>query len=208
MQGDIDMKQFLKDNLAIVAAIALPLILVIVFALSTLVVNRIVADPQYDFLIATNFYGGSNEAFYFDVVQNRLKVSYSFPTKINGTYQNGNISRLWRVRVPAMTVEAISLVPPPRGNDDDDGKRVSIEIPGVSDLQIISTQPAPDGYSFQQSYDYYDTNLMREVFGAGNRRDPVSAIVKDGRAVPVKNLEGTPYSSYNAHFIGWIAKDQ
>ncbi len=49
------MKQFLKDNLAIVAAIVLPLILVIVFALSTSVVNRIVADPQYDFLIATSY---------------------------------------------------------------------------------------------------------------------------------------------------------
>ena len=49
------MKQFLKDNLAIVAAIVLPLILVIVFALSTSVVNRIVADPQYDFLFATSY---------------------------------------------------------------------------------------------------------------------------------------------------------
>ena len=37
--------------------------------------------------MATNFYGGSNEAFYFDVVQNRLKISYSFPVQVNGTYQ-------------------------------------------------------------------------------------------------------------------------
>ncbi len=156
------MKQFLKDNLAIVAAIALPLILVILFALSTLVVNRVVADPQYDFLIATNFYGGSNEAFYFDVVQNRLKISYAFPTKVNGTtYQNGNISRLWRVRVPAMTVEEIALVPPSRGKEGDETQRVSIEIPGVSDLHVISAQPAPDGYTFEQTYNYYNSNLMR-----------------------------------------------
>jgi hypothetical protein len=202
------MKQFLRDNLAIVAAIALPLALVSIFALSTSVINRVVADPQYDFLIATNFYGGSNEAFYFDVVQNILKISYSFPTRVNGNYQNANISRLWRVRVPAMTVEAISLVPPPRGQDDEGGKRVSIDIPGVSDLHVISTQPAPDGYMFQESYDYYDTNLMRELFGTGSRSNHVSAIVKDGRALPVKNLEGAPYSSYNTHFIGWIAKGQ
>ena len=133
------MKPFLKDNLAIVAAIVLPLILVILFALSSAVVNRVVADPQHDFLIATNFYGGANEAFYFDVVQNRLKISYSFPTKVNGNYQNGNISRLWRVRVPAMTVEEISLVPPPRGTDDADGQRVPIDIAGVSDLQVLSS---------------------------------------------------------------------
>ena len=202
------MKQFVKENLAIVAAIVLPLVLVALFALSSLVMSRVVADPQYDFLIATNFYGGSNEAFYFDVVQNRLKISYSFPVRVNGNYQNGNISRLWRVRVPAMTVEEIPLVPPPRGQDNADGQRVPIEIAGVSDLQVLSTQPAPDGYTFQQSYDYYNSNLMRELFGTGSRGEQVHAIVKDGRVVPVRNLGGAPYSAYNAHFIGWIAKDQ
>ena len=202
------MKQFVRDNLAIVAAIVLPLVLVALFALSSLVVNRVVADPQYDFLIATNYYGGSNEAFYFDAVQNRLKISYSFPVQVNGNYQNGNISRLWRVRVPAMTVEEISLVPPPRGKDNADGQRVPIEIAGVSELHVLSTQPAPDGYTFQQSYDYYNTNLMRDLFGTGSRTEQVPAIVKDGRAVPVRNLGGALYRAYNAHFIGWIAKDQ
>ena len=201
------MKRFVKDNLAIVAAIVLPLTLVALFALSSLVMSRVVGDPEYDFLIATNFYGGSNEAFYFDVVQNRLKISYSFPVQVNGAYQNGNISRLWRVRVPAMTVEEISLVPPVRSTDTADGQRVPIEIAGVSGLRVLSTQPAPDGYTFQQSYDYYNTNLMRELFGSGSRGEQVSAIVKDGRVVPVRNL-GAPYSPYNAHFIGWIAKGQ
>lgn len=202
------MKQFVKDNRAIVAAISLPLILVALFAVSTLVVNRIVADPQHDFLIATNVYGGSNEAFFFDVVQNTLKISYAFPIQVNGNYQNANLARLWRVRVPSMTVEEIALVPPARGDDSADGTRVPMEIAGVSDLQVLSTQPSPDGYTFEQTYDYYNGNLMRELFGAGSRRGRVSAIVKDGRAVPVRNLGGGPYNAYNARFIGWIAEGQ
>jgi hypothetical protein len=202
------MKRFVKDNLAIIAAIVLPLMLVALFALSSLVMKRVVADPQFDFLIATNFYGGSNEAFYFDVVQNRLKISYSFPVQVNGIYQNGNIARLWRVRVPTMTVEEIALVPPPRGADNAGGQRVPIDIQGVSDLQVLSTQPAPDGYTFQQSYDYYNSNLMRELFGTRSGGEQVSAIVKDGRAVPVRNVGGAAYGAYNAHFIGWIAKDR
>jgi hypothetical protein len=204
------MKKFLRDNLAIVAAIALPLILVIVFALSTTVVSRIVADPRYDFLIATNYYGGANEAFYFDVVQNRLKISYAYPVTIKtGGYQNGNISRLWRVRVPAMTVEEISLVPPSRGRDDEDGRRVPVDVPGVSDLRLINTQPAPDGYIFQESWDEYDGNLMREMFsGSGGRNRHTSAIIKDGRALPVKSLGGNSYNYYMTRFIGWIVKKQ
>jgi hypothetical protein len=202
-------KQFVRNNLAIVAAIGLPLVLVALLALSSLVTNRVVADPQFDFLVATNFYGGSNEAFYFDVVQNRLKISYSFPVRVNGTYQNGNIARLWRVRVPSMAVEEISLVPPARNADIAEGQRIPIEIPGVSDLRVLSTQPAPDGYEFQQSYNYYNGNIMRELFGSRDGRSgPSSAIVKDGRAIPVRNMDGTPYSAYNARFIGWIAKDQ
>lgn len=202
------MKHFVKENLAIVAAIVLPLVLVGLFALSSLVMTNVVADPQHDFLVATNYYGGSNEAFYFDVVQNRLRISYAFPVQVNGIYQNGNISRLWRVRVPAMTVEEIPLVPPPRSQNTADGQRVPVEIPGVSDLQVLSQQPAPDGYVFQQSYDYYNSNLMRELFGTGSRGDRAPAITKDGRVVPVRNLGGAPYSAYNAHFIGWIAKGQ
>jgi hypothetical protein len=202
------MKKFLKENLAIVAAIALPLLLVVLFALSGAVMNRVVADPQYDFLIATNFYGGSNEAFFFDVVQNRLKISYAFPVQVNGIYQNANIPHLWRVHVPAMTVEEISLVPPPRAADHTDGQRVAIQIAGVSDLSVLSTQPSPDGYTFQQSYDYYNGNLMRELFGGRSRSEQASAIVKDGRAVSVRPLSGVPYGGYDVHFVGWIAKDQ
>jgi hypothetical protein len=202
------MKTFLKENLAIVAAIVLPLLLVVLFALSGAVMNRVVADPQYDFLIATNSYGGANDAFFFDVVQNRLKISYAFPIQINGVYQNSNIPRLWRVRVPAMTVEEISLVPPPRTVETKDGQRMPVAIAGVSDLRVLSSQPSPDGYTFQQSYDYYSGNLMRELFGGPSRSEQVSAIVKDGRAVPVRHLSGIPYGGYNVRFVGWIDKDQ
>lgn len=203
------MKQFVRDNLAIVAAIVLPLILVGVFVISTAVSNRVVDDPRFDFLVATNVYGGSNEAFYFDVVQNSLKVSYSFPIKVEGGgYQNGNIARLWRVRVPAMTVEEISLVPPQRGPDDADGKRVPIEIAGVSNVRMSATQPSPDGYTFRETYDY-DNNFMIEVFGGRRNSGSVSAIAKDGRVIPVTGIGGgSRYSYYNIRFIGWITEGQ
>ena len=200
------MKQFLKDNIAIVAAIALPVILVLVFAISTSVVNGTVPDPKYDFLYATNYNGG-NEAYYYDVVQDRLKISYVFPVKAtNGTYQYNNVSHLWRVHVPAMTVEEISLMPPTQGQNTE-GKRIPVDIPGVSELHVSAAQTSPDDYTFQQSYNSYDTNLMMELFsGSENRYRNTSAIVRDHRAVPVKSMNGE-YNSYNTRFVGWILKD-
>jgi hypothetical protein len=141
-------------------------------------------------------------------VQNQLKISYTFPVKVpNGGYQYNNVSHLWRVRVPAMTIEEITLVPPPRGPDDEDGKRVPLDVPALAGLRVSSAQPSPDGYSFQQSYDSYDSNLMMELFsGSGSRYRNVCAIVKDHRAVPVKSMNGE-YNSYNTRFVAWILKD-
>lgn len=202
------MKQFLKDNIAIVAAIALPVILVLVFALSSMAVSRSVPDPKYDFLIATNYNGGTNESYYYDVVQNQLRISYTFPVKVpNGGYQYNNVSRLWRVRVPAMTIEEITLVPPARWSNVEDGQRVPLDVPALAGLHVSSAQPAPDGYVFQQSYDSYDSNLMMELFsGSGSRYRNVCAVVKDHRAVPIKSMNGE-YNSYNTHFVAWILKD-
>ncbi len=178
-------------------------------ALSSLVTNRVVADPQYDFLVATNFYGGSNEAFYFDVVQNRLKISYAFPVQVNGTYQNSNIARLWRVRVPSMAVEEIALVPPAatgrhrrrRAHPHRDSGR---QRPAASSAP--SRRPTA---TISAVVHYYNSNIMRELFGSrdGGERT-VSAIVKDGRAVPGSEIGGAPYGAYNTRFIGWVAKDQ
>jgi hypothetical protein len=207
--GCHDMKQFFKENIAIVAAIALPLILVLAFAVSTTVANKVVADPKYDFLIATNYNGG-NEAFYFDVVQNRLKINYAFPvSNKNGGYQNANIARLWRIHVPTMAVEEIPLTSPSRSKDDEGGKRVEIDVPGVTNLHVMNVQPSPDGYVFQENYDYYNSNLMMEMFSSPrNRNGDVRAIVKSGRALPVKDLGGNAYNYYNTRFIGWIVNDQ
>jgi len=110
------MKKFVTDNLAIVAAIVLPLLLVALFAVSSLVTNRVVADPQYDFLVATNFYGGSNEAFYFDVVQNRLKISYAFPVQVILEKLGLDAPRALKERpiwIPATTVAALGRLEGP-----------------------------------------------------------------------------------------------
>lgn len=206
------MNKFLKDNLAIVAAIALPAILVLVFALSNLAVTSSVPDPKYDFLIATNYNdynNGQNETYYYQVVEGKLKIYYNYPAKNpnGGGYQYYNTSRLWRVHVPAMSVEEIALVPPAKGSDADEGRRVELDIPAVASLNVNSTQPSPDGYMFQPSYDSYDGNLMMEIFaGSRNRGTNMCVLTKDGRAVAVKNFSGGYYSGYNTHFVGWVIK--
>ena len=107
------MKEFLKENIAIVAAIVLPVILVILFALSTAITHVSVADPKYSFFVATNYYSNDNSSFAFNVIDERLVVSYKPPTKDSyNNYINNNVPRLWRVNVPSGGIEEIPLVAP------------------------------------------------------------------------------------------------
>ena len=51
------MKAFIRDNLMIVVSVALPLLVVVVFALATLVPRWLVEPPQYDFLMTAEWPG-------------------------------------------------------------------------------------------------------------------------------------------------------
>ncbi len=193
------MKDFLKDNIALVAAIALPALLAVVFALSTALVSVAVESPKHDFLIATDYYE-QNSPFQLDVAGDRLTISYLAPEKDaqgNPIYRNA-APRLWRVHAPDMSVEEISLKEP------GDKKSASITIAGITDIKVQNISPGPDGYEFTNSYGY-DGNLMTEIF-SGGRRDSAVGVTKNGRLVRVKIPDGNGYYSYNTRFIGWITE--
>lgn len=194
------MKAFLKDNIAIVAAIILPAVLALFFALSTLVSTVTVADPQYDFLISSDYYNNTNSMFNLNVVNDRLVVSYRPPEKNENNYYNyTNKPRLWRVHAPEMTVQEISLPEPA------EKKPTDISIAGITDVKVQNLQPGPDGYSYLNSYNY-DRNLMSEIFSTGTQRDGYRVgLTKNGRVVPFR--VGDNNTHYNTQFIGWIIEE-
>lgn len=201
------MMKFLKDNIAIVAAIALPALLALAFFLSTLVTTAVVEDPKHDFLIATNYYGNDNDALRLDVVQNKLVVTYHPPVRDeNRPYYNQNTgTRLWRVHVPGMAIEEIAMPLPPDAPDGD-GKAVTLDIPAAKDLTLAAIQPGPDGYGYDFSSRHYGGNLMMELFDYDHDRSG-AVIEKDGRVIPLRAFpDGNTY--YQPRFIGWITDEE
>lgn len=195
------MKPFLKENIAIVAAIALPVLLAVVFFISTSFNAVTVADPKHDFLVATDYYAG-NSQFNFNVVNGALVVSYQPSEKDpNGYHRNTQVPKLWRVHVPDMTVEQIALVEPT------DKKAADITLPDLQNLKMNSMQPGPDGYMFENYY-RYNNSFMSEVFSPGNSHSrQYVALVKDGRAVRIRVPENNSWN-YNSNFIGWIVESE
>ncbi len=198
------MKAFLKDNIALAAAIALPLLLAVIFALSTVFVSATVADPKTDFLIATD--NNDSVGFRFSVVNDRLTISFQEYKDSNGNVmQYSPNPQLWRVRVPEMSVEEISL-----NNPNGNRSTAKIDIPGVTDLKMRNISSSPDGYIFVNSYRNGGSNLMTELFaGGGNYRDRYTiALQKQGRTIPVKLPQNNDYYGYNTRFIGWIIEEE
>lgn len=197
------MKAYIKDNIALVAAIVLPLLLTAVFAISTLFVNTVVEDPKNDFLIATDYYP-NNGGLEIDVIDDRLQVR-ALPVQrdSNGNpIRYGNEIRLWRVHVPEMSVEEISLKKP----SGDAGGKVS--VPALEGVTVRNITPGPDGYSYATAYSGGSGNFMTEIFAGGGRSYSSSiALSKNGRYVSVK-MPDEGYSHYNTRFIGWIIEDE
>jgi hypothetical protein len=192
------MKDFLKENIAIVAAIVLPVILVVVFALSTAITHVRVDDPQYSFFITSNYYNPENSSFAINVVDERLVVSYRAPQKDNnGNYIHSNVPRLWKVNIPSREVEEIALIAPA------DKRSADLTIPGVTDVRVRNIQPGPDGYTFVNYY-RYGGGIMNEIFSA-DRRHNTAALEKDGRYYAIKLPGNENY--YTASFTGWIIPD-
>ena len=50
------MQKFIKDNIILVLGISLPVILVVIFILSSVIPKFFVRDPQYDFLFSDSQY--------------------------------------------------------------------------------------------------------------------------------------------------------
>lgn len=191
------MKAFLKDNIALVAAIALPALLAVVFAISAMAVRVSVEDPSTDFFIVTDYYDNGSR-FQFDVNNERLNINYRAAEK-DVSYSAK--PRLWRVNAPEMTVQEISLNSP-----GGDGAK-TIDIPGVTDIKVVNVSPGPDGYSF---VNYYRPggNIMTEVFSMDSPNRNRSGIAKDGRLVSFKIPDGNNYNYYNSRFLGWVVESR
>lgn len=193
------MKKFIKDNITIVLAITLPLVLVGIFMISSLFTKITVADPVHDFLIATEAYNNENTAFTFNILDDRLVITYNPPLEKdkNGYRPEQQIPKLWRINVPEMSVEEIELIEP------DDKKSSEISITGITDIKIQNIHPSPDGYEFLDNF-YRGGNLMTELFADSRNYGSNSAITKQGRILKFKLPDGGNFGSYNTSFIGWI----
>lgn len=189
----------LKDNAVLIAGIALPVLLVLLFAFARVLPEKVVADPQYRAIFLSRSWNGLG-TYNFDVgddgklaltyIKNKDTIPVQTPVEPNKILIFNGVTG---------TMDVIKVETPdlPAGKD-----RVTVPVKGLETTKLSKDPVAPDGYSFRAE-SYRSSSLITEVFTYHSSHIP-NSIVKDSRSIPITKPSG-PYYPY-LDFLGWELK--
>jgi hypothetical protein len=191
------MKSFLRENLMIVVSISLPLIIVVLFALASVLPHLYAAPPAYDLLI---MHQGRVLATEFPVrielaVQDE-RLSATVVKAKRSAY--GNNPRIYRYDHESGQIREIDIPIPDKIGELPEG--TEIPVPELAGLRLSNSLGAPDGYEFRGYR--RGGGLMTELFGGSRYRHDV-AIAKDGAVVRL-NIPNSDEWYGGARFLAWV----
>ncbi len=212
---------WLKENVFIVAALALPLLVAGLFLVVSAVPRLLVDDPRYDLLFAITDSGAPDS-----------DVALSFRLEDGGVWADASASaryvsgrqQLYRFDAATMKVRRIDVNIPEgvrqtlsriatrnltQSSQDPSVPPAPLVYPvpfrvsETAGLSLIESTVAPDGYEFADHAG--DRGLFGELFGMGSSRFSVR-IVKHGRiiALQIPDRHTGRYYYANAMLLGWV----
>ncbi|NQX89743.1 MAG: hypothetical protein HRT77_13890 [Halioglobus sp.] len=194
------MKALFRQNMMLVVSVALPLLVVIMFAAASILPRLYTAPPEHDLILAYDTRGVTRREAPFNVqlsvVDNRVVARVSKAKESS----HGSIPRIYRYTHETKSFHEIS-VPFTEGTYQLSAGAV-IPIPELEAVRVTSDLRAPDGYEFRGNES--DSGFLSELFGGGNNLNSVT-IAKDGAIVRLRlPTTDSLYRRYNIKFIGWV----
>lgn len=189
------LSKIIKENLALVTGIVLPVGMVIVFMIAAAASRATLPPLTQDFLVHTTAYR-ANTAQKMDI---SLDLATSPPRLKAEKPEQPNASRmvpeLYRYIAAENRVEKLAL--------PDIQTAGSYDIPALENIRINTSETGKDGYKFTGREYRYGGGLFLDMFSYGNRSDRGWTLTaQDGRSMTIAT-QGVPYH-YDPVFIGWI----
>lgn len=195
------LKNFFKENIALIMGLTLPVILIALFFLATVLPKSLATPPQYPLIFATTQYDSASPP----------PVQIGFVVKNGALY--ARINKTDR-KYPGAYSKRLMLYDGKTENVREIGYDISqfSGFPDGSDVILDETKgmtldtsiKSPDGYSFE-GYSYGHGGLVQEVFGGGYRnRNP--RLKKGAAAYKIPNTTANPNYYGDIQFIGWVVK--
>jgi hypothetical protein len=189
--------RFLRDNVFLVAAVALPVVVVAFFLIATAVPRWLVPPPRYDLVLRVNgVYDQTRRiAVDYNVREGRVEATVRYaPVNVYPQpwmlflfdHQSMNVRE-----IPVDLPSALTENDPPR----------TIIVSALADRTVVAQAKAPDGYQFE-SRPYRNPGFVGEVFGM-NRYDQNASLVNGGRVVRIALPSPYEYQS-PVSAVGWV----
>jgi hypothetical protein len=189
---------FLKRHGFVIAAVALPILLVVAVAVARLVPRLLVEDPRYDLVYsAVTEYSSapSHRHCVITAVDGRVRVRWTqSEQEVYGATQ-----RVYRLSPASGEVREIPV--PEAGDLRAPGDTQDLTLGGLEDVRIDTSPRAPDGYEYEFSY-ASGGGLFGDLFYRGSR-GPRSTIEKQGRVIVLPRANQGPYGYDSVTFLGW-----
>jgi hypothetical protein len=187
--------RFFRENAFLVAAVALPLLVVLLFIGATAIPRWFVAPPAYDLLLKTQ--GSYEQARAQVIVGIEVRDGRAAATveRVSGQ-PTAPGPRLFLFEHETQTVREIPLAVPQLAEGN---PAVSVPIAELNNRRVVVGPKAPDGYEFETGY-ARSSGIVGELFGMGRR--PRMALIKGGRTVPIA-LPSNEYW-YGVTAVGWV----
>ena len=183
----------------LIAGIALPLLVVVGFALARALPRMWVAAPTVDLLYAVpSGYDVQPKKLdrRFSVVDGRLHVVW---TKVDNTTY---VQPLHVYRFHASTGDAEEIhVPEPPGGEALQSP-ADLVVPGLDAFRVDTSSRSPDGYAFENRTSE-SGGPLGEILGQ-RYRGPRGALSKGGRVILLPMSGGEEYGYSPVQFLGWL----
>jgi hypothetical protein len=195
------MGRSLRDNAFLVAAVALPLVVVAFFLVATAIPRWLVPPPAHDLLLRAS---GPHD-------QGRPRVTVEFRVR------DGRVEAIVRPAAPQSYPQPAELFL--FEHETGNVRKIPFDLPdlGASDAprtvaiealagrRVLAESNAPDGYRFE-TRSRGGSGIVGDLFGMRSY-DSALVLVNRGRAVPV-SVPGPYDYRYSTAAVGWVVDDE
>lgn len=192
------MKNWLKENLVLLAGLTLPLLLILLFFVATVIPKALGTPPQYEVLFTSMRYDHQNQPDYFlefSVKNQQLMVK----AKKNDKNSGYSTKSLFAYDGKTESVREITLDISKTVNGTS-GEAVVLEE--TKTWVVDNATISPDGYALDGP-NYHSGGLVGGLFGFNDYN--AFRLKKGGVGYKVPNGQSNYYYS-QPQFVGWVIK--
>lgn len=189
--------KWIKSHLTLVAGLSLPILLMLVFAISNIPFFK-TDPPRYSLLFS--ILDSSTSPFpmqvNFTVKNDRLTAQYS---KVQNNYWG--IKKLYFFDAKTQKVQELPLNFPHFNNNENFKEEV---VQATKQFKLDTSLESPDGYVLYTNDNNLSTGLLSNLFLGSHYRNNTICLKKNSTCVKLYNLGTRYFTTNNVQFIGWV----